>query len=100
MIFRKDNFWLGATIGLLAPIVGILIFKMSKFSIYSFKETFQFLYFEPGFRTLSVSLSLSLLLNALFFTLYINVHKDKTAKGIFAATVLYGLFVLIVKTFG
>ena len=55
---------------------------------------------EQGFRTLTVALSLSLLLNALLFTIYINAHKDKTAKGIFATTVVYGLFVLIIKTFG
>lgn len=100
MIFKKDNFWLGAIIGFISPMLGICIFKVYKFSIFTFKETFQFLLFEPGYRTLSVSLSLSLLLNALFFTIYINAHKDKTAKGIFATTVIYGLMVLILKTFG
>ncbi|HNP53459.1 MAG TPA: hypothetical protein PKK69_02535 [Ferruginibacter sp.] len=56
------------------------------------------MFLEPGFKTLSVGLSLSLLLNALLFTLYINAHKDKTAKGIFATTIVYGAFILIVKT--
>ncbi len=100
MIFRKDNFWMGAAMGLIAPVIGLLIFKIYKLGVFSIKETIQFLYLEPGYRTLSVSLSLSLLINALLFTLYINNHKDKTAKGIFAATLLYGLFVLIIKTFG
>ena len=100
MIFKKDNFWLGAIIGLLSPMLGILLFKAVKFSIFTLKETLQFMFMEPGYRTLSAGLSLSLLLNALFFTLYINAHKDKTAKGIFASTVIYGLFVLIIKTFG
>ncbi|HMO63243.1 MAG TPA: hypothetical protein PKC39_14255 [Ferruginibacter sp.] len=99
MLFKKDNFWLGVVIGVLAPVLGLLIFKFTKMSIFSFKETFQFLMYEPGYRTLSVSLSLSLLLNALFFTLYLNQHKDKTAKGIFAVTVIYGLLVLVIKTF-
>ena len=100
MIFKKDNFWLGTFIGLVSPMLGILLFKAVKFSIFSLKETLQFMFMEPGYRTLSAGLSLSLLLNALFFTLYINAHKDKTAKGIFASTVIYGLFVLIIKTFG
>lgn len=99
MILRKDNFWLGAILGLVAPILGIVIFKITKFKVFSFTETFQYLRLEPGFRTLTVALSLSLLLNALIFTLYINTHKDKTAKGIFATTLVYGLLVLIIKTF-
>jgi hypothetical protein len=100
MIFKKDNFWLGAIMGLIAPVLGIIIFKMNKFRVFSFSETFQYMFLEPGFKTLTVALSLSLLLNALLFTIYINARKDKTAKGIFATTVLYGLLVLIVKTFG
>ena len=99
-MFKKDNFWMGAIMGLIAPIVGIIIFKMNKFRVFSFSETFQYLFLEPGFKTLTVALSLSLLLNALLFTIYINARKDKTAKGIFATTLLYGLLVLIVKTFG
>jgi hypothetical protein len=99
-MFKKDNFWMGAIMGLIAPILGILIFKMNKFKVFSFSETFQYMFLEPGFKTLTVALSLSLLLNALLFTIYINARKDKTAKGIFATTVLWGLLVLIVKTFG
>jgi len=99
MILRKDNFWLGAILGLIAPILGIVIFKITKFKVFSFAETFQYLRLEPGFRTLTAALSLSLLLNALIFTLYINTRKDKTAKGIFATTLVYGLLVLIIKTF-
>jgi hypothetical protein len=99
MIFKKDNFVLGLVLGILAPGLGLLIFKFTKFNIFSFKETYQFLIYEPGFRTLSVALSLSLLLNALLFTIYINSGKDNTAKGIFATTLIYGLIVLSIKTF-
>ena len=99
MMFKKDNFWMGVIMGLIAPILGILIFKMNKFKVFSLTETFQYMFVEPGFKTLTVALSLSLLLNALLFTIYINARKDKTAKGIFATTVLYGLVVLIIKTF-
>ena len=90
---------MGAILGLVAPILGIVIFKITRFKVFSFSETFQYLRLEPGFKTLSVALSLSLLLNALIFTLYINTRKDKTAKGVFATTLLYGLLVLIIKTF-
>lgn len=99
MIFKKDNFIMGLIMGLLAPMIGLVIFKISKFGVFTFKETFQFMFLEPGYRTLSAGLSLALLLNALLFTLYINAGKDKTAKGIFATTVVYGAFILLVKTF-
>ena len=99
MIFKKDNFVLGLILGILAPGLGLVIFKLTKFDVFSFKETYQFLVYEPGFRTLSVALSLSLLLNALLFTIYINSGKDNTAKGIFATTLIYGLIVLSIKTF-
>jgi hypothetical protein len=98
MIFKKDNFIMGLIMGLIAPMLGLILFKVNKFGVFTFKETFQYMFLEPGFKTLSVGLSLSLLLNALLFTLYINAHKDKTAKGIFATTIVYGAFILIVKT--
>ena len=99
MIFKKDNFWLGLVLGMLAPVLGLILFKVYKFGVFTFKETFQFMFLEPGFKTLSVGLSLSLLLNAALFTLYINAAKDKTAKGIFVTTLVYGSFILLVKTF-
>lgn len=99
MIFKKDNFWLGLIMGILAPIVGLLLLKNYKFGVFSYKETLQYIFLEPGYKTLSAGLSVSLLLNALLFTLYINAGKDKTAKGIFAFTLVYGLFILLVKTF-
>ena len=98
MIFKKDNFVLGLILGLLAPLVGLLLFKFYKFKVFTFRETFQFMLYEPGYKTLTVGLSLSLLLSALLFTIYINAGKDNTAKGIFAITMAYGLFILVVKT--
>lgn len=99
MFWKKDNFLMGLVMGFIAPMLGIMAFKMSKFSAFSIKETYQYMMLEPGYKTLSVALSLSLLLNALLFTLYVNTRRDNTAKGIFATTLVYGLFVLIIKTF-
>lgn len=95
---KKDSIGLGLLLGAIAPIIGLFLFKAYKFGIFSYKEFFQFLV-EPGFRTLSVALSLSLLLNALIFTVFINAHKDNTAKGIFIFTAIYGLVILLIKTF-
>ena len=100
MIFTKDNIKLGLIWGAIAPILGLLTFKWVKFGIFSFKEFFQFIYLEPGHKTLSVALSLALLANALIFTFYINAQKDQTAKGIFITTCIYGFVILLIKTFG
>ncbi len=99
MIFKRDDLKLGMILGLFAPVIGFLIFKWYKFGIFSMKEFLQFLYVEPGFRTLSAALSLSLLANAVVFTLYINAEKDKTAKGVFITTAVYGFVILLIKTF-
>ncbi len=90
---------MGLVMGLVAPVLGILAFKFTKFSMFSLKETLQFMFLEPGYRTLTAALSMSLLLNAAIFTLYINSRKDQTAKGIFITTLVYGLGVLVIKTF-
>ena len=100
MILKKDNFLLGIVLGLIAPLLGMLMFKTYKFNVFTYKETFQYMYMEPGFKTLTVALTLSLLLNALLFTIFINSNKYTTAKGIFTTTMVYGLLVLIIKTFG
>lgn len=99
MIIFKDNLKLGIVLGLVAPLGGLLLFKWYKFGIFTFKEFFQFIFLEPGFKTLSAGLSISLLLNALLFTLYINSRKDNTAKGIFITTAIYGMIILLIKTF-
>ena len=98
-MLRKDNFYLGLVLAIFAPMLGLLLFKLYKYGIFTFKETFQYMMNEPGYRTLTVALSLSLLLNALLFTVYLNSSKDNTAKGIFVTTVVYGLIILSIKTF-
>ncbi len=99
MIFKKDNFIFGAILGFVGPILGILLFKFVKFQSFSFANVFKYMYLEQGHRTFSVALSLALMINAVLFTIYINTHRDHTAKGIFVLTLIYGLIVLSIKTF-
>ena len=100
MIFRKDNFILGAILGFVGPVVGLIIFKMTKFAEISLADTLSYMYQEMGHRTLTVGHSLALLVNALLFTIYINGRRDKTAKGIFLMTCVYGIGILLIKTLG
>ena len=98
-MLKKDSISLGLILGLLAPLLGLVFFKMYKLSALTFKESFQYMIYEPGFKILTVALSVSLLMNALLFTIYINNNKDYTAKGIFITTLIYGLIILSIKTF-
>jgi hypothetical protein len=99
LVSKKDDFKLGAVFGLIGPLIGLLIFKYTKFVTFSYEKLFEYLQQEQGHKTISVALSLALLINALLFTFCINGHRDKTAKGIFTLTCVYGLAILLMKTF-
>lgn len=98
MIFKKDNFIFGLMMGLIAPVLGIVLFKYTKLAALSFYEAMQFMILQPGHKLLTLAITLSLMANAILFTLYINAHIDKTAKGIFVATFVYAIIALVLKT--
>ena len=100
MILKKDNFIFGFILGLIAPFAGFAIFKYQKLGPLNYWEALQYLVAEPGHRLLTIAISLSLMANAILFTIYINSNIDKTAKGIFVATIIYALIALSLKTFG
>lgn len=98
MIFKKDNVLFGVILGFLAPFLGLVGFILYKLRPLTILEGFQFLYHDPEHRMFPAALSVSLLLNALLFTIYINSSKDLTAKGIFFSTMFYGIIILVIKT--
>lgn len=98
-LIKTDNFWYGFILGLLAPFAGFAVFKYRNLGPLNYFEALQYIVLQPGHKMLTVAISLSLLANAVLFTLYINARIDKTAKGIFAATLIYGLTALSLKTF-
>lgn len=98
MIFKKDNFVFGLILGFLAPIIGFVLYKFIKFKSLSVAEMLDWLKMNPSLITVAVSLSL--LANAVLFTVYINAHKDRTARGIFAFTCIYAIGSLLFKFLG
>jgi len=97
MILKKDNLRLGLVLGAAGPLLGLVLiwqWKMNQFPFTEFLE--QFL---SSNRLITSIGSLSLLANAILFTLYINTERDETAKGIFISTVFYGIGILILKLF-
>ena len=93
--FKQDHVGFGIVVGALAPILGFLIYYFVNYRLYSFREFLDLLLQQHNLITAITSISL--LANAVLFTLYINAGKDRTAKGIFLITVLYGIAALLVK---
>lgn len=96
MILKKDNLKLGILLGIVAPLLAMMIYYFWNFSrAFSISEYFTVL--KTNKPLLTAISSICLLANAVIFTVYINTHRDQTAKGIFAVTLLYGIFVLVYK---
>ena len=96
MILKKDNLKFGILLGILGPLLAMVIYYFWVFSrTISFREYLYVL--RTNLQLLTAISSISLLANAVLFTIYINTHRDKTAKGIFVATLIYGIAVLVYK---
>ncbi len=95
MILNKDNLRLGLILGLLGPLLGLVAVYFIKFPSYPFSDFLS--YFMNDSKMITSVGSLSLLANVVLFTLYVNTHRDDTAKGIFIMTLLYGIGILVLK---
>jgi hypothetical protein len=96
VIFKKDNLRLGLLLGLVAPIISLAIYYFYKFyPTFTIKDLFYFMRTNKNQIT-AISVP-CLVLNIALFTYYINSHKDNTAKGIFAATLIYAILALVFK---
>ena len=95
MILKRDNLQIGIILGLLGPLIGLVVIYFFKYSATSFSN-FIDLFIHDNRLITSIG-SLSLLANVALFTIYVNTHRDKTAKGIFVVTLIYGIAILILK---
>lgn len=94
--FKQDRLGFGIILGFIAPILGFVLYYFLKlYPLFTFKEYLSLLYAQRSLVT-AIS-SLSLLANAVIFTLYINNRKDLTAKGVFLATCVCGIASLLLK---
>ena len=91
----KDNLKLGLLLGLLAPLIVFLIVYFIRFAGYTFNEFVRVFLNEK--KLITFWGVWCLVGNIALFTYYINTAKDKTAKGIFAITVVYGIGILLLK---
>ena len=95
MFLKKVNLRLGLILGLLGPLLGLVAVYFIKFPSYPFSDFLS--YFMNDSKMITSVGSLSLLANVVLFTLYVNTHRDDTAKGIFIMTLLYGIGILVLK---
>ena len=96
MIFKKDSLKFGILLGILGPLLAMLLYYFWVFSrTISLSEYIYVL--GTNKQLLTAISSISLLANAVLFTIYVNTHRDKTAKGVFVATLIYGIAVLVYK---
>lgn len=88
---------LGLILGFIAPLIVFLIVYFIRFSGYAFDEFLRVFMNEK--KLITFWGVWCLVGNIALFTYYINTAKDKTAKGIFAITVVYGIGILLMKLF-
>jgi hypothetical protein len=97
MILTKDKLQLGLILGFIGPIIGLIVIYFVRFPSFPFKIFLDDFIHDNKLIT-SVG-AMSLLANAILFTIYVNTHRDHTAKGIFIITLIYGIAILLLKLF-
>lgn len=93
---KKDNTILGLIIGLIAPLIGMLAFWKFQFghtSLIGFYEVMVQSNNLPGL------ISIGLLANLPAFFIFYRMKLDVSARGVIAATFMYGLVIVVLKFF-
>ncbi|MBL7683230.1 MAG: hypothetical protein JNK00_07690 [Flavipsychrobacter sp.] len=86
---------LGFVIGAILPLIGIFIVYLILFQGISFTEFLKEMRHMPTQATKVISLGI--LVNIIPFIFYTNKRLDLTARGIFVATMLYAVLMLLIK---
>ena len=95
-MLKKDNLQLGLVLGFIAPLISLVGYYLIKFSeLFSVSDFLNFIS-ENKNQITAISVP-CLLLNIILFTIYINSHRDQTAKGIFVVTIVYAIAALLLK---
>lgn len=95
-MFKKDNLRFGILLGFIAPLLSLVVYYFAKF--YPLFTVNDFLTFVARDKSQVTAISVPcLLLNIALFTFYINTRRDKTAKGVFAITLVYAIAAMLLK---
>lgn len=95
-MLKKNNLKFGILVGFVAPLISLVAYYFIRF--YPLFSVRDFMNFVASSKSQITAITVPcLVLNIALFTYYINGHRDNTAKGIFAITLLYALVALILK---
>ena len=94
-MFKKDNLKFGLLLGFIAPLISMVIYYFVRFSEFSVSDVLGLMAREKN--QITAIIVPCLVLNIALFTFYVNTQRDKTAKGIFAITLVYAIGSLLVK---
>ena len=92
---KKDNLQMGLALGLILPVIIFLLIYLVRFNDRPLDDFFREFVNSKGLITFFGVWCL--VSNIALFTYYVNTNKDRTAKGIFAVTLLYGIGILLAK---
>jgi len=93
---RLDKLSNGIAGGILLPLTFLLIIYLFRYSKIPFS---QFIYSLSEMKILIKLLSLGVFFNLLLFFYFYRKGMDKAAKGVIAATFIYGLLALVSRFF-
>lgn len=94
-MFKKDTLKFGLLLGFLAPLISMVIYYFIRFREFSVMDVLGLMAREKNQIT-AITIP-CLVLNIALFTFYVNTQRDKTAKGIFAVTIVYAITALALK---
>jgi hypothetical protein len=94
-MLKKDNLRFGLLLGFVAPLISVVIYYFVRFSQFSLKDVLEFM--AQNKNQITAITIPCLLLNIALFTFYVNTHRDQTAKGVFAITLVYAIGALLLK---
>ncbi|RYZ22068.1 MAG: hypothetical protein EOO16_10570 [Chitinophagaceae bacterium] len=94
---KRDDLKLGLLLGILAPLLIFLGIYLARFrdSYPTLGEFFSL--FAAQKRLITFFGAWCLVGNIALFTLYVNTNRDRTARGIFITSLVYGIGVLLAK---
>ena len=93
---KLNNFWIGTTIGIIVPIIGMYVYYLS----FNLNEDFQS-YIETAIRVryIGTILKLAVLGNLIFFLLGLRLNLMKFCRGIIFSTFVYAGFIIYYSFF-
>jgi len=95
-LYRYDKFIVGFIPGMIAPLLGVVLFYAAKFNHLTFQEYLVFVKLPYIF---SPMMSLGVVMNLFVFFLFISRDYYRAARAVIFSCILYSIPILWVKFF-